>query len=133
MVFPCTGQSSGAACAHLHLIANKTTQYFRSGVSLSGSAFTHWAIKSQHDSKRLTRTLANIVNCPTKDTWEMVHCLKQKNPVELVSAQFRLLVSNKSNIIIVMSSIDLLAFFNLSPQKPAGILSIPYYTFFSSN
>jgi len=87
-----SGQSSGAACAHLHLLANKTTQYFQSGASFSGSAFTHWAIKSPSESRRLTTTVANILNCPTGDSGEMVNCLKQRNPVELVSAQYRLLV-----------------------------------------
>lgn len=87
------GHSSGAACAHLHLIANKTTQYFQAGASFSGSAFTHWAINSPEQSKRLTDTLALYVNCNYPDPSDMVECLRQKNPVELVSAQYRLLVS----------------------------------------
>lgn len=87
------GHSSGAASAHLHLLANKTTQYFQSGASFSGSAFTHWAIQSPEEAGRLTETLAYYVNCNYGDSEAVVECLRQKNPVELVSAQYRLLVS----------------------------------------
>ncbi|ODN01310.1 Esterase 6 [Orchesella cincta] len=87
------GHSSGAAAAHLHLIANKTTPYFQSGASFSGSAFTHWAIQSPKEAKRLTDALAYNVNCNNNndDSEALVECLRQKNPVELVSAQYRLL------------------------------------------
>jgi len=92
------GHSSGAASAHLHVIANKTNHYFQSGASFSGSAFTHWAIKSPKETKRLTDALAYNVNCnnpnnpDNADTEALVECLRQKNPVELVAAQYRLLV-----------------------------------------
>lgn len=85
------GHSSGAACAQMHLIANKTTQYFQSGASFSGSAFTYWAINSREESKRLTDALSYFVNCNFGDSEEVVECLRNKNPVELVSAQYRLL------------------------------------------
>jgi len=93
LLFLIKGQSAGASAVHLHLIANKTTQYFQSGVSLSGSAYTSWAIKSRKESRRLTEAVANAVFCPIVDTGEMVECLRNKNPVHLVQAQYGLLVS----------------------------------------
>ncbi|OXA40549.1 venom carboxylesterase-6 [Folsomia candida] len=84
------GQNSGAASTHMHLLSNMSSPYTSSGVSLSGSAFTHWAFKSRKESVRLTNLLAKAVHCPIGGEIGM-NCLRQRNPVDLVAAQYSLL------------------------------------------
>lgn len=87
-----SGHSSGAACAHFHMMSPMSQKYFRSGISMSGSALTFWALKPRTDSLRLTREIANKFQCSSESNVKLVECLRNQNPNELVAAQFQLLV-----------------------------------------
>ena len=89
------GHSSSGAGAHLHSMSPLSRNLFRSGISLSGSAFTHWAVKSPEEAQRLSDKLAGITGCSTAKPSKLMDCFREKNPVSLVSAQFRLLVSRE--------------------------------------
>ncbi|ODN01293.1 Esterase E4 [Orchesella cincta] len=84
------GQSAGGVSAHLHLIANKVTDTFHHGMSLSGSGFGFWPVLSKERAGRLTKTLAKRLNCPYRSSTELIRCLKGISGSWIIMTQFQL-------------------------------------------
>ncbi|ODN01308.1 Esterase FE4 [Orchesella cincta] len=79
------GQSAGSAAVHLHMLSQSTRRYFRNAISLSGTAFNYWSFFDQYQTRNITNTFAKRLGCPTHDSTELVECIRQLNPVDVVS------------------------------------------------
>ncbi|CAL8094847.1 unnamed protein product [Orchesella dallaii] len=84
------GQSAGGVSAHLHLIANKVTNNFNSGMSLSGSGFGFWPVLSKERANRLTKTLAKLLNCPYRSSTDLLRCLRGISGSWIIMTQLQL-------------------------------------------
>lgn len=73
--------------------SQRSRNYFHSAVSLSGNAFDHWALKTPEEGHQLAIKMGKVFGCPHKESNELVHCLRQINPVYLVAKQLNLIVS----------------------------------------
>ncbi|ODN01295.1 Esterase FE4 [Orchesella cincta] len=76
--------------AHLHLISNKTRNYFSSVVSSSGTAFQTWGLQSPEKLKYFSNRLAQRFGCQNEDSYELVQCMKRMDSNLLAAAQLSL-------------------------------------------
>jgi len=88
------GQSAGGVSAHIHLLANKTTNLFQSGISLSGSAFGFWPIVQKQRALNFTKRLAKSLHCPEGGSATLMKCLRSTRANFIIAAQLHFFVSN---------------------------------------
>jgi len=80
-----TGASSGGASAHLHYFSPLSTGLFNRGLSQGGTALNSWSLtKNSHEN---ALKMGTKFNCTTKDTKDMVDCLRDKPAKDVVLAQ----------------------------------------------
>jgi hypothetical protein len=76
------------------MVANKSREYFRAGISLSASGYNTWGLYNAKQAKFWTNWLADVVQCPsTKSSYALVECFRQKNPAYLVGKTAHIFVS----------------------------------------
>lgn len=88
------GNSAGGVSVHLHLVANRTREYFTSGFSSSGTGFEFWGVQNGERMKYLTYRLARQFGCQSEDSFRVVKCLEKLDSNALVAAQLNMFVSN---------------------------------------
>ena len=92
------GHSAGGASVHLHMVSNSTRNYFRAGVSMSGTAFNGFGFKNASRVRRYTEKIASKFFCLNQNlrtdvqAEDLVNCLRNRDPMKLVDAQRELQV-----------------------------------------
>ncbi|XP_050820866.1 neuroligin-3 isoform X5 [Gopherus flavomarginatus] len=76
------GSGIGASCVSLLTLSHHSEGLFQRAIIQSGSALSSWAVNYQ--PVKYTSLLADKVGCNVLDTVDMVDCLRQKSPKELV-------------------------------------------------
>ena len=79
---------------HLHMVSNKSREYFQAGISLSASAYSFWGIQTKKQAKYWTNWFAEVMNCPKRNTYALVESFRSRNPSFLVGRTTRLFVSD---------------------------------------
>ncbi|CAH1997706.1 unnamed protein product [Acanthoscelides obtectus] len=77
-----TGFSAGATSVHFHYLSSYSKGLFHRGMSLSGSALSHWAVRLGPLKK--AQKLATLLGCETENTKVMVKCLKSRPASQIV-------------------------------------------------
>ncbi|CAG7828249.1 unnamed protein product [Allacma fusca] len=86
------GYSAGAVSVHHQMIYNKEIRSaLVGGISLSGTAFSHWAVHRPRDAKHLADRLGRMVKCPVQNSFKMIECLRNKSPYQLTYEQLNLM------------------------------------------
>src|SRR2546426_1120977 len=57
------GNSAGGVSVHLHLVSNKTRNYFSTAFSSSGTGMQHWGVQNKKYMDRLLYKFLKIVGC----------------------------------------------------------------------
>lgn len=79
------GHSAGAASVHMLLLAPRAMGLFHAAIIQSGSAFCDWAINE--DPRGFATKMGEYFGCVTDESYELLNCLLEKSPEELVEAQ----------------------------------------------
>lgn len=94
------------------------TGLFHRAIAQSGSTRCPWAI--QYDVGEYTNQVAEILNCPTTSSQELVDCLRTKEAVDIINAKDRYLTSFVSLVIVFFCSL-IIVYFMIYP----GSLDVP--------
>ena len=80
----------------MHMISNITRNYFQRAISISGSAFTPWAVMTKDRMDRVNQRLSRATGCPfdQKNSKAYVNCLKNLNPQLLAGRILAVFVSD---------------------------------------
>ncbi|XP_005003514.1 cholinesterase isoform X2 [Cavia porcellus] len=78
------GESAGAASVGLHLFSPKSHPLFTRAILQSGSPSASWAVMSPYEAKNRTLSLAKFTGCFKDNETEMIKCLQNKDPQEIL-------------------------------------------------
>lgn len=81
------GESAGAASVGYHLVSPGSQRLFHRAVLQSGSPNAPWATISQTESSQRSMKLVTLLGCPTSPPAKMENCLKQADPLTILSKQ----------------------------------------------
>ncbi|KAM9039452.1 cholinesterase [Sarcophilus harrisii] len=78
------GESAGAAAVSFHILSPKSHPLFTRAILQSGSANAPWAIMPPLEAKNRTLDLAKSLSCFRGNETELIKCLRNKNPQEIL-------------------------------------------------
>ncbi|XP_054436278.1 cholinesterase isoform X2 [Pteronotus mesoamericanus] len=78
------GESAGAVSVSLHLLSPRSHPLFTRAILQSGSSNAPWAVKSLDEAKNKTLTLAKCIGCFRENETEIIKCLRNKDPQEIL-------------------------------------------------
>ncbi|KZC14640.1 Venom carboxylesterase-6 [Dufourea novaeangliae] len=78
------GESAGGASVHYHMMSSLTRGLFHRAISQSGNGYCPWAVGKPGSAKRNAIKLADLLHCPSKDTKQLVACLRKKNANDII-------------------------------------------------
>ncbi|KAM6225057.1 cholinesterase [Rhynchocyon petersi] len=78
------GESAGAASVGLHLLSPGSHSLFTRAILQSGSANDPWAVMTLTEATNRTLTLAKFLGCSRENETEMIKCLQNKDPQEII-------------------------------------------------
>ncbi|CAL8090398.1 unnamed protein product [Orchesella dallaii] len=76
------GESAGGAAVGFHILSPLSSGLFDKAITQSGAPLSSWALIKQ--SAAQSKRFASKFGCPTQNTTDMVHCLKQIDAKTLV-------------------------------------------------
>lgn len=88
------GESAGAASVSLHMLCPQSEPLFTRAILQSGSFNAPWAVVSPEKARNKTLTLAKFTGCSRENETEMIICLQNKNPQEILSNEAFILPSD---------------------------------------
>lgn len=78
------GESAGAASVNFHLLCPQSYPLFTRAILESGSSNAPWAVMSPEEARNRTWTLAEFTGCSKENETEMIKCLQNKDPEEIL-------------------------------------------------
>ncbi|XP_032553819.1 cholinesterase [Chiroxiphia lanceolata] len=78
------GESAGSASVNYHLLSPKSHPLFTRAIMQSGSANAPWAAITATEARNRTVALAKQLQCPTSNETELILCLQDKDPKEIL-------------------------------------------------
>lgn len=79
------GESAGGASVHYHMMSSLTRGLFQRAISQSGNGYCPWAVSRPGSAKKNAIKLADLLDCPSKDTKKMIACLRKINVRDIIS------------------------------------------------
>ena len=84
------GVSSGGTSTHFHNFSPMSRGLFRNAVSASGTALN--CVSLTENSRDKAFKMAELMNCPTNDTRQMIDCLRERPVRDLLDLQGHFMV-----------------------------------------
>nr|XP_017526660.2 cholinesterase isoform X1 [Manis javanica] len=78
------GESAGAASVSFHLFSPRSYPLFTRAILQSGSSNAPWAVKSPDEARNRTLVLAKFIGCSRESETEIIKCLRNKDPQEIL-------------------------------------------------
>ncbi|XP_041323959.1 cholinesterase isoform X2 [Pyrgilauda ruficollis] len=78
------GESAGSASVTYHLLSPESHPLFTRAILESGSANAPWAAITSSEARNRAVALAKQLQCPTSNESELIFCLQEKDPKEIV-------------------------------------------------
>ncbi|XP_027751936.1 cholinesterase [Empidonax traillii] len=78
------GESAGSASVNYHILSPKSHPLFTRAIMQSGSANAPWAAVTASEARNRTVALAKQLQCPTSNETELILCLQDKDPKEIL-------------------------------------------------
>ncbi|XP_058434463.1 cholinesterase isoform X4 [Marmota monax] len=78
------GESAGAASVSFHLLSPRSHPLFTRAILQSGSSNAPWAVISPYEARNRTLTLAKFIGCSSENETEIIRCLQNKDPQEIL-------------------------------------------------
>ncbi|XP_076145238.1 acetylcholinesterase [Alosa pseudoharengus] len=85
------GESAGGASVGMHLLSPDSRPTFTRAILQSGVPNCPWATVSPAEARRRATLLAKLVGCQFSNDTEMVDCLRNRPPQELIDHEFQVL------------------------------------------
>ncbi|XP_007567879.1 acetylcholinesterase [Poecilia formosa] len=85
------GESAGGASVGFHLLSPDSRPFFTRAILQSGVPNCPWASVSPAEARRRATLLAKLVNCNGGNDTELVDCLRNKTPQELIDQEWLVL------------------------------------------
>lgn len=85
------GESAGGASVGMHLLSPDSRPTFSRAILQSGVPNSPWATVSPAEARRRATLLAKLVGCQFGNDTEMVDCLRNKSPQELIDHEWQVL------------------------------------------
>ncbi|XP_056663285.1 cholinesterase isoform X1 [Monodelphis domestica] len=78
------GESAGSASVNFHILSPKSHPLFTRAILQSGSANAPWAAITPSEARNRTLHLAKSLSCSRGNETELIKCLRNKNPQEIL-------------------------------------------------
>ncbi|XP_007946910.1 cholinesterase [Orycteropus afer afer] len=78
------GESAGAASVSFHLLSPRSHPFFTRAILQSGSSNAPQVVMSLYEAKNRTLTLAKFLGCSRENETEIIKCLQNKDPQEIL-------------------------------------------------
>ncbi|CAG7822768.1 unnamed protein product [Allacma fusca] len=98
------GQSAGAASVHLHVLSPMSKGLFQRAISQSGTALSPWVIRIEPAFP--SRRFAEKLNCSTRNTQEMIACMKNLTMEEILTAHREITVPYRDVDTVFVPTVD---------------------------
>ena len=85
------GESAGGASVGMHLLSPESRPTFTRAILQSGVPNCPWATVSPAEARRRATLLAKLVGCQGGNDTEIVDCLRNKSPQELIDHEWQVL------------------------------------------
>lgn len=85
------GESAGGASVGMHLLSPGSRSLFSRAIMQSGVPNSPWATVSPAEARRRATLLAKLVGCLNNNDTEMVDCLRNRHPQELIDQEWQVL------------------------------------------
>lgn len=85
------GESAGGASVGFHLLSPDSRPFFTRAILQSGVPNCPWASVSPAEARRRATLLAKLVGCNGGNDTELVDCLRNKNPQELIDQEWQVM------------------------------------------
>ncbi|XP_029472365.1 cholinesterase isoform X2 [Rhinatrema bivittatum] len=82
------GESAGAASVSYHFLSPKSHPFFTRAIMQSGTSNAPWASVSPNEARNRSLNLANLLNCSDSNETEIIICLQNKHPQEIIEKGF---------------------------------------------
>ncbi|XP_043595454.1 venom carboxylesterase-6-like [Bombus pyrosoma] len=79
------GESAGGVSAHYHMMSNSSKGLFHRVISQSGTGDCRWAVAKPGSARQKAAKVAQLLACPSKDSKQLVDCLRTKDAIELIA------------------------------------------------
>ncbi|XP_076277825.1 carboxylic ester hydrolase-like [Lasioglossum baleicum] len=79
------GESAGGASVHYHMMSSLTRGLFQRAISQSGNGYCPWAVSRPGAAKKNAIKLADLLGCSSKDTKQMIACLRKINVRDIIA------------------------------------------------
>ncbi|PNF39410.1 Esterase FE4 [Cryptotermes secundus] len=81
------GESAGGSSTHFHMLSPASKGLFHRAISQSGTAVCAWALTPPGRPKLLAEQVADMFNCPTQSSSELISCLRKQDSYKLYGAE----------------------------------------------
>ncbi|KAM4694527.1 cholinesterase isoform 1-T3 [Discoglossus pictus] len=88
------GESAGGASVSLHMLSPKSHPFFTRAIMQSGTANAPWGAVNKEEAHNRAMLLANLLSCSNRNETEIIACLRNKTPQEIIEKAVSVL-SNK--------------------------------------
>lgn len=85
------GESAGGASVGFHLLSPGSHPFFTRAILQSGAPNCPWASVTPAEARKRATLLAKLVNCNGGNDTEMVDCLRNKSPQELIDQEWQVM------------------------------------------
>ncbi|XP_042583404.1 acetylcholinesterase [Cyprinus carpio] len=85
------GESAGGASVGMHVLSPDSRLFFTRAIMQSGVPNTPWATVSFDEARRRANLLGKLVGCSEGNDTELVDCLRNKHPQELIDQEWQVL------------------------------------------
>ena len=88
------GESAGGASVEYHVLSPRSQGLFHRAISQSGSTMGYWSLFD--GIAKYTQTMAELLQCPTDSSKEILECMRTKSALEIVEKRRKLQVPLRS-------------------------------------
>ncbi|XP_063298682.1 cholinesterase [Pelobates fuscus] len=78
------GESAGGVSVSYHLLSPKSHPFFTRAIMQSGTANAPWGVVTKKEAQTRALGLANLLSCSFRNETEIIACLRNKTPQEIV-------------------------------------------------
>ncbi|XP_053566085.1 cholinesterase [Bombina bombina] len=85
------GESAGAGSVSYHLLSQKSHHFFTRAIMQSGTGNAPWGAVSKEEAHNRAMQLSDLLSCSNRNETEIIACLRNKTPQEIIEKAFSVL------------------------------------------
>ena len=130
------GESAGGTSVSLHLMSPLSKGLFHQAIAESGVGVSPWATQPTSFGLRLTKVLAQKLNCPSSNHDEIVACIQKKEAADIQKASALINFRIVDHMFLLWAPVVDKNFLHDTPQnlrKKGDFKKVPFMISFNSN